>query len=58
MTNSLFYNHVDETELNKPIIAQIEEFTNLNPEFQLYVITSPLGEKYNYEYESNFFVIY
>lgn len=57
MTNSLFYNHIKKTELNQQVIERIEDFAKKNPELQLYIITSPLGEKYEYPYEENAIVL-
>ena len=57
MENSLFYNHVEKNDINKSAIEQIEQFSNDHPEQQVYLITSPLGDKYNYKYENNVLVI-
>lgn len=57
MENSSFYNHIEETELNKSIISKIKEYANQNPLRQVYLINSPLGEKYNYDYAKNVIVI-
>ena len=54
---SLFYNHVKENNLNKEIISRFETFAKENPNQQLYLITSPLGEKYDYDYAKNSIVI-
>lgn len=54
---SLFYNHVKENDLNKEIISRFETFAKENPNQQLYLITSPLGEKYDYDYAKNSIVI-
>lgn len=57
MNNSLFYNHVDKNDLNEKIIKHIEDFADHNPTQQIYLLTSPLGEKYAYEYEENAVVL-
>ncbi|OQW67142.1 MAG: hypothetical protein BVN35_20680 [Proteobacteria bacterium ST_bin11] len=57
MVNSLFYNHVEENGKNKEVIQQIEQYATSNPSEQIYIVTSPLGEKYNYAYEDNALVI-
>lgn len=57
MNNSLFYNHIKDNEINRSIINEIEEYASNNPQQQIYLITSPLGEKYKYEYEENVIVI-
>jgi len=56
--NSLFYNHIEVSELNRDFISEIEEYSEKNPSEQFYLITAPLGEKkYSYEYEENTIVI-
>ncbi|NWK15663.1 ATP-binding domain-containing protein [Vibrio parahaemolyticus] len=58
MPNSLFYNHIEKSELNKNVIQNIEEYAERNPSEQLYLITAPLGEnKYSYSYSENTIVI-
>ena len=58
MPNSLFYNHIEKSELNKNVIQNIEEYAEQNPTEQLYLITAPLGEnKYSYSYSENTIVI-
>lgn len=58
MSNSLFYNHIENNDINESIIQSIDKYAKENPTEQLYLITAPLGEKkYNYEYEKNVIVI-
>ena len=58
MQNSLFYNHIEENDLNRKIIDSIEQYADNNPTDQFYLITAPLGEnKYSYSYEENSIVI-
>lgn len=58
MENSLFFNHIEENEYNKDILEKFEEYSNENPNEQLYLITAPLSEKkYQYEYEKNVIVV-
>lgn len=57
MINSLFFNQVEENEKNKEVIQKVEQYAKCNPSEQIYIVTSPLGEKYNYEYEENALVI-
>lgn len=54
---SLFYNHITENDLNKEIIKKFASFSEKNPNQQIYLITSPLGEKYSYEYEKKAIVV-
>jgi superfamily I DNA and RNA helicase len=51
MRNDLFYNQVKETELNKPLATKFEKYAKSHPDTQIFLITSPLGERYNYSYE-------
>lgn len=57
MTNDLFYKQVKENKLNKPVIAKFEKYARNNPEFQVYIITSPLGERYTYQYEDKALIV-
>ncbi|CAH1608708.1 DNA helicase [Vibrio jasicida] len=58
MSNSLFYNHIEKSDINLNIIEEIEKYIQLNPKEQLYLITAPLGEnKYDYEYSPNVVVV-
>lgn len=57
MRNDLFYNQAKETELNKPLAAKFEKYTKNNPDTQIFLITSPLGERYNYPYEENALIV-
>lgn len=55
--NSLFYNHIEENILNKKVIEMFASFVEANPNQQIYLITSPLSDKYSYDYESKAIVI-
>ena len=58
MQNSLFFNHIQNSEKNKNIIKDLELYAQENPNEQLYLITAPLSEqKYQYEYEEDAIVI-
>jgi len=58
MENSLFYNNIEETDINRDVINQIKKYIENNPTEQIYLITAPLGEnKYSYDYEENTMVI-
>lgn len=52
-----FFNHVEENELNANVIQVVESFARQNNNQQIYLLTSPLGEKYKYDYEKNAIVI-
>ncbi len=50
--HSLFYNHIELNNYNREIINQFKNFSKNNPNEQIYLVTSPLGEKkYQYDYE-------
>ena len=53
MKNDLFYIHINENERNKPILAKFERYAKVHSKTQMYLITSPLGTKYEYQYEEN-----
>jgi len=58
MSNSLFFNHVNDNDKNRNIIERFEKYATEHPHEQLYLITAPLSEqKYHYEYEENAIVI-
>lgn len=57
MDNSLYFKHIEESEINNDLLQQLEEYTNEKLEEQLYVINSPLGEKYTYSYQKNVLVV-
>jgi len=57
MINNLFYNHIEENDINQDTIEQLKTFSKNNPDEQLYLINAPLGEKYYYEYETNVVII-
>jgi len=50
--HSLFYNHIELNDYNTEIINQFKNFSENNPNKQIYLVSSPLGEKkYKYNYE-------
>ena len=49
--------HTKNSDINSSIISELERKVNENEEFHTYVISSPLGEKYEYEYEQNALVL-
>ncbi|WP_298764300.1 ATP-binding domain-containing protein [uncultured Polaribacter sp.] len=57
MEQSLFYSHIKENDLNKNIIESIRKYTNKKNDRQVYLLDSPLGEKYEYEYSENAIVL-
>jgi superfamily I DNA and RNA helicase len=58
MSNSLFFNQVQENDNNREIIKAMEQYALDNPTEQIYLITAPLSEqKYQYDYEDNALVI-
>lgn len=57
MRNDLFYKQIKENALNKPVIAIFEKYANTHADFQMYIITAPLGEKYEYQYEDRALIV-
>lgn len=57
MMNTQLFKHYKENEFNKGISEEIEVYLKKNPSQQIYIITSPLGEKYSYSYEEFALVI-
>lgn len=57
MEKSLFYSHIEENDLNKDVIKKFRDYTNNDPQRQIYLINAPLGEKYQYDYSQNVIVI-
>lgn len=55
--NSQLFKNFKENELNKDVVNQIEVYLEDHPNQQGYIITSPLGEKYSYNYEDKALVI-
>lgn len=47
MRNDLFYKQIKENALNKPVIGIFEKYANTHADFQMYIITAPLGENMN-----------
>ena len=43
--HSLFYNHIEENDYNKEVIKKIIDYSIQNPNEQIYLVNSPLGEK-------------
>jgi superfamily I DNA and RNA helicase len=56
MTNGIFFNNIQENELNRDLLKNIQDHAK-DSNLQLYIISSPLGEKYAYDYENNAIVI-
>lgn len=57
MDDSLFFKYVNETVLNQDLLSQIETYAEENSNEQIYVLDSPLGEKYAYSYQANAIVL-
>ena len=57
MDNSLYFKNLEENETNKVIFKLLESYLLENSNEQVYVINSPLGEKYSYSYQDNALVI-
>ena len=57
MSNSLFYNHIESNETNATLLSDIENFAKKNPNQQIYLLNTPLGEKYSYSYQENAVII-
>ena len=58
MSNSLFFNHIEDNDKNRSTIEAFEEYAAKNSNEQLYLITAPLSEqRYQYKYEKNAIVI-
>ncbi|GET25509.1 DEAD/DEAH box helicase [Prolixibacter sp. NT017] len=55
--NSLFYNHIEENDINRQVINEIAKYAEENRHQQIYLLTAPLGEKYHYQYEKDVIVI-
>lgn len=45
MKNDLFYKQIKVNALNKPVISIFEKYARQHPDFQIFIITSPLGER-------------
>lgn len=56
MENQL-YTQVEVNALNEQIISDISSYIDSKPDKQIYIINSPLGDKYNYENQSDYLVI-
>lgn len=57
MDNSLYFKNLEENETNSAVFLLLEKYIQENPNEQIYVINSPLGEKYSYSYQKNVLVI-
>ncbi|WP_158799528.1 DEAD/DEAH box helicase [Pedobacter sp. L105] len=55
--NIQLFKNLNENELGENIANKFEEYLTNHPNQQIYLITSPLGEKYNYDYEDSCLVI-
>lgn len=57
MENTLYFKHIEDTDINKDILKQLEDYINEHTGEQVYVLNTPLGEKYTYPYQENAIVI-
>jgi superfamily I DNA and RNA helicase len=57
MKESLFFNQIEESANNKFVLDIFQKYATENSENQIYLINSPLGEKYSYPYEKNAIVV-
>lgn len=55
--NSLLYNQIEKTDINEDVISEIEKYCNEKQLGPMYIINSPLGNKYTYDYQDNALVI-
>lgn len=53
MRNDLFYKQIKDNNQNKAVVSKFERYAKIHSDFQIYLITSPLGERYKYQYEEN-----
>lgn len=57
MSNAIFFNHIKENELNRPIIKCIENYSKRHDDTVIYLLNSALGEKNIYTYQENAIVL-
>lgn len=57
MNNPLFYSQVEKNDLNTNLIEKLSQICDNDSSQQLYIINSPLGEKYSYDLQENFIVV-
>jgi superfamily I DNA and RNA helicase len=57
MKNDLFYNQAKETALNKSLVDKFGKYAKYHPDTQIFLITSPLGERYSYSYEEQALIV-
>lgn len=57
MKNDLFYKEIKDNALNKPVVILLEKYAKQHPDLQFFIITSPLGERYTYQYEENALIV-
>ena len=57
MRNDLFYKQVKDNELNKQLVIRFEKYAKSHPDTQIFLISSPLGERYSYPYEENALIV-
>ena len=59
MEMNSFFSSIEENEVNKKVLNSIKVYIDKNPNLQVYLINTPLGEgkKYNYDYAKNVIVI-
>jgi len=56
--HSLFYSHIEENDYNKEAIKKIRDYSIQNPNEQIYLVNSPLGEKkYKYDYQEKAIIL-
>lgn len=57
MSSAIFFNHINSTDLNKRILKSFEEYSKTHDDVVIYLISSPLGENFHYEYENNVIIV-
>lgn len=57
MKDDLFYKQIKDNNLNKPVVNKFEKYAKAHSELQIFLISSPLGERYEYQYEENAIIV-
>lgn len=57
MENAVFFNHIEQNELNKKIISSFESFSKKHDDIIIYLIQAPLGEDFHYDYQEKVIVV-
>lgn len=57
MGNAVFFNHIEQNELNKEIISSFESFSKMHDDIIIYLIQAPLGEDFHYDYQEKVIVV-